>query len=151
MFLSLFQTFFNKKGQIYQLWRLTGDVQYSRKSFAFEKKKRGTIDIVILIPKILILIYHRSVQCGGENCPLMDLSKANLNFHHLQCYPNTMGILKWKHIFCLCLFYSYDTFFQDVLICLMVDLFIVSNDFCASDNWPQVGFVQRSLLPQAWR
>ena len=26
---------------------------------------------------------HRSVQCGGENCPLMDLSKANLNFPHL--------------------------------------------------------------------
>ena len=26
---------------------------------------------------------HRSVQCGGENCPLMDLSKANLNPPHL--------------------------------------------------------------------
>ena len=122
------------------------------------KKKRGTIDIVILIliPKILILIYHRSVQCGGENCPLMDLSKANLNFHHLQCYPNTMGILKWKHIFCLCLFYSYDTLFSgclDLFDCWFIYCWFicVSNDFCASDNWPQVGFVQRSLLPQAWR
>ena len=37
---------------------------------------------------------HRSVQCGGENCPLMDLSKANLNFPHLQREHPFMNIFQ---------------------------------------------------------
>ena len=27
------------------------------------------------------LVSHRTVQCGGENCPLMDLSKVNLRLN----------------------------------------------------------------------
>ena len=29
----------------------------------------------------LTLVSHRTVQCGGENCPLMDLSKVNLRLN----------------------------------------------------------------------
>ena len=123
----------------------------------------------------LILMSHRSVQCGGENCPLIDLSKANLNLPLLQYHPYFWIYSNWiysKKFSQLTssstslLFMNIFKYIENIQIYSLqsksqfnspsTSLPSLMNifkyvDWSASDNWLQVGLFQCSLLPKARR